>query len=57
MHADQAAALLQFIYIVHVREHVRDDREYASVRDDINTIQTIPVMNMLGNYLTLITVK
>lgn len=47
-------------YVVHVRVCARDDYEYVP-RDDINTIRDdipdIPMMNMLSNYLTLITLK
>lgn len=43
-----------------VRVCARDDNEYVP-RDDINTIRDdipdIPMMNMLSNYLTLITLK
>lgn len=47
-------------YAVHVWLCACDDYEYAPC-DDINTIRDdipdIPMMNMLSNYLTLITLK
>lgn len=47
-------------YAVHTRVHACDDYEYVPC-DDINTIRDdIPrhsMMNMLSNYLTLITLK